>query len=63
LFSKPDHKYDDVKNAWQDAENELASIGNDYPVIYQASVADDGGDALLQLSRVVPEHFGEQVKQ
>jgi hypothetical protein len=63
MFSKPDCDYDDVKKVWQDAEDELAEIGNDYPEIYEANAADEDGAALRHLSEVVPEHFGEEVKQ
>ncbi len=61
LFSKPPQKHEDVKEAWDTAEEHLVDIGNDYPELYGAAMADEDGAALLQLSRVVPEKYEENV--
>lgn len=63
LFSTPPHQHESVKEAWDEAENEITGLGNDYPEIYAAAMADEDGSALLHLSRVTSEHFGENVKQ
>ncbi|SAL85419.1 hypothetical protein AWB67_06937 [Caballeronia terrestris] len=58
LFSTPRAKWEDLKPVWDDTENELTRIGNEYPEVYEAGIGD--GSALLNLSRVTPEHFNEQ---
>jgi len=63
LFSTPPGDWDQAKETWDDAEGQLAAIGNDYPELYAGGAGEEGTAALLNLSRVVPEHFGEEVKQ
>jgi len=63
LFDTPPHKHEEVKEAWDMAENEVTDLGNDYPELYAAAMADEDGSALLQLSRVTAAHFGENVGQ
>ena len=53
--------WQELKSQWDQAEHGIGKAASTYPEIYEA-VAENMYDKLLELSRVVPEHFGEQQK-
>jgi hypothetical protein len=54
-------RWGQLKAEWDEAENEISDVCSKYPEVYEAKA--EGEQQLLDLSRIVPDKFGEREKQ